>query len=110
MKAYRQENEISFSISDAIGGFLIIVGVGVLIWVVASLFQLFTNTSSFFTLDEIIPQKIIIADLPDGLILLPREILIFGIPIWALSASSRIGLTLLKSGINFIQKEKEKQS
>jgi hypothetical protein len=38
------------------GGFLVILGVGVLIWVVVSLFQLFTTTSAFLVLDQIVPR------------------------------------------------------
>ncbi len=90
------------------GGFLILIGTGILIWVVTSLFQLFTDTSSFLVLDEIIPQTMVITEFSNGTILLPREVLIFGIPIWALSASSKIGLILLKGGLNFIQKPKKK--
>ena len=108
MKTYEQENEFSVSISDAIGGFLILVGTGVLIWVVVSLFQLFTSTSAFLVLDQIIPQEMVISESSNGRVLFPRELLIFGIPIWALSASSRIGLTLLKGGLNFIEKPKKK--
>ncbi len=108
MKSYGQENEFAFSISDAMGGFLILIGTGILIWVVTSLFQLFTDTSSFLVLDEIIPQTMVITEFSNGTILLPREVLIFGIPIWALSASSKIGLILLKGGLNFMQKPKKK--
>ena len=108
MKSYGQENESNWSPSQVMGGFLIMVGTGVLVWVVLSLFQLFTNASAFLVLDQIIPEKMVIMDLYEGTILFPREILIFGVPIWALSASSKIGLTLLKGGLNFIEKPKKK--
>lgn len=41
-------------------------------------------------------------------VLLPRELLIFGIPIWALAASSKIGLTLLLSGLEYVEKPRRK--
>ncbi len=40
--------------------------------------------------------------------LLPREIIIFGIPIWALGTASKIGLTLLRSGLEYVEKPRRK--
>ena len=89
--------------------FLVIMGVGVLIWVVVSLFQLFTSTSSFLVLDGIVPKEMLISQGANGAkVLLPREILIFGIPVWALGAASRIGLTILRSGMEYVEKPRRK--
>lgn len=99
----------SWSPANILGGFLVILGVGVLIWVVVSLFQLFTGTSAFTVLDGIVPKEMVISQAANGArILLPRELLIFGIPIWALAASSKIGLTILRSGLDYVEKPRRK--
>jgi hypothetical protein len=38
---------------------------------------------------------------------LPREILIYGLPIWAFSVTSKIGVMLLKNGLEFVDKPKK---
>ncbi len=99
----------SWSPSNIMGGILVLLGAGVLIWVVISLFQLFTGTNAFTVLDQIVPREMVIVQSMNGdKILLPREILIFGIPIWALAASSKIGLTILRSGLEYIEKPRRK--
>ncbi len=99
----------SWSPSGILGGILVLLGAGVLIWVVISLFQLFTGTSAFTVLDRIVPREMLISQSPNGAkVLLPREILIFGIPIWALAASSKIGLTILRSGLEYVEKPRKK--
>jgi uncharacterized membrane protein len=109
MKVDDYEGGFSWSPSNIMGGFLVIMGVGVLIWVVVSLFQLFTSTSSFLVLDEIVPKQMLISQGANGAkLLLPREVLIFGIPIWALGAASRIGLTMLRSGLEYVEKPRRK--
>ena len=109
MNTYGRENENNWSLSSMIGGFLIITGVGVLLWVVISLFLLFTDSSAFFVMEEIVPAKIILAGVEGSEVLFPRELLIFGVPIWALSISSKIGLSFLKGGLNLIEKPKKKK-
>ena len=99
----------TWSPTNIMGGFLVILGVGVLIWVVVALFQLFSSTSAFLVLDQIVPREMVISQGTNGArLLLPREILIFGIPIWALGASSRIGLTILRSGLDYVEKPRRK--
>ncbi len=107
MKIDDYDGGFSWSPSNIMGGFLVILGV--LIWVVVSLFQLFTSTSSFLVLDEIVPKEMVISQAANGAkVLLPRELLIFGVPIWALAASSKIGLTLLRSGLEYVEKPRRK--
>lgn len=109
MKVDDYEGGFTWSPSNIMGGLLVILGAGVLIWVVVSLFQLFTSTSSFLVLDEIVPKEMVITQAENGAkLLLPRELLIFGIPIWALVASSRIGLTILRSGLEYVEKPRRK--
>ena len=109
MKVDDYDSGFAWSPSNIMGGFLVILGVGVLIWVVVALFQLFTSTSSFLVLDEIVPKEMVISQAANGAkVLLPRELLIFGIPIWALGASSRIGLTILRSGLEYVEKPRRK--
>ncbi|MBN2116478.1 MAG: hypothetical protein JW730_07905 [Anaerolineales bacterium] len=109
MKVNDYDSGFNWSPANIMGGFLVILGVGVLIWVVVALFQLFTSTSSFLVLDEIIPKEMVISEAANGTkVLLPREILIFGIPVWALGVSSRIGLTILRSGMEYVEKPRRK--
>jgi hypothetical protein len=103
------ENSSFWSPVNIFGGFLVVLGAGVLLWVVSSLFHLFSDTSSFLVLDQIIPKEMIISQSADGAkFLLPRELLIFGIPIWALTVATRIGLTMLKSGLDYVEKPRRK--
>src|SRR5512144_2603943 len=110
MKIDEYDNSgFNWSPSNIMGGFLVILGVGVLLWVVVSLFQLFTGTSAFAVLDRIVPKEMVISQTGSGAkVLLPRELLIFGIPIWALAASSKIGLTILRSGLDYVEKPRRK--
>lgn len=103
------DSGFDWSPANIMGGFLVILGVGVLIWVVVALFQLFTTTGSFLVLDGIVPKQMIISQSANGAqTLLPRELLVFGIPIWALSAATKIGLTLLRSGLDYVSKPQRK--
>jgi hypothetical protein len=104
MQNYDEHSGLSISISNMMGGFQVLLGSGVLVWVVIALFQLFSNASTFLVMDEIIPLEMIISETANSRLLLPRELLIFGIPIWALSAATKIGLTLLRSGLQYVDK------
>jgi hypothetical protein len=100
------DNEIGSTSSPAkaVGFILALAGLVVILWTVAEIFQLFTHGSAFVTLNEIIPQKMILADSGKSYLLLPRELLIYGLPIWAFSVTSKIGLTLLKTGLEYIER------
>ncbi|MBN1305143.1 MAG: hypothetical protein JXA13_11975 [Anaerolineales bacterium] len=104
MRNYDDYGGLNLSASNMMGGFLVFLGAGVLIWVVVSLYQLFSSSSTFLVLDGIIPMEMVISETSGGRLLLPREILIFGVPIWALSAATKIGLTLLRSGLQYVDK------
>ena len=109
MKVDEYDSGFTWSPTNIMGGFLVILGVGVLVWVVVALFQLFSGTSAFLVLDQIVPREMLISQGANGAkVLLPREILIFGIPIWALGAASRIGLTILRSGLEYVEKPRRK--
>lgn len=109
MRVDDYESGFAWSPTNIMGGLLVILGSGILIWVVVALFQLFTSTSAFLVLDQIVPKEMLISQGANGArLLLPREILIFGIPIWALAAASRIGLTILRSGLEYLEKPRRK--
>lgn len=57
---------------------------GVLIWVVVALFQLFATTGSFLVLDRIVPKQMIIAQSANG------------------------AKTLLRSGLDYVAKPHRK--
>jgi len=91
-----------------IGIFLTAVGVGVLLWVAVSIYLLFTESSVFFMLDELLPQEIVLGQFPDGGLFVPREFFVFGVPLSALSIGGRIGIALLKNGVSLVEKRKRR--
>ncbi len=93
-----------FSISKIVGMILTLIGAVVIIWTVVEIFQLFTQGSAFIVLDGIVPQRIVLTELAgDGYLLLPRELLIFGIPVWALSVTTKIGMMLIQNGLQYVE-------
>jgi hypothetical protein len=93
-----------FSISRFVGMVLTFIGAVVIIWTVVEIFQLFTQGSAFVVLDGIVPQRIVLTELAgDGYLLLPRELLIFGLPIWALSVTTKIGMLLIQNGLQYVE-------
>ena len=94
----------SFSASKIVGLLLTLLGAAVVLWTVVEIFQLFTQGSAFIVLDDIVPTQI---ELGKSGLLLPREILIYGLPIWAFSVTSRMGVMLLKNGLEFVDKPKK---
>lgn len=103
MTNYRLNDEYGpgeWTASKMVGILLTMLGAGVVIWTVVEIFQLFTHGSAFIVLDEIVPVRIEIVE--KGL-LLPREVLIYGLPIWAFSVTSKIGVMLLKSGLEYVE-------
>ena len=100
------ENEYgsSFSASKIVGLLLTLLGAAVVLWTVVEIFQLFTHGSAFIVLDNIVPARI---ELGENGLFLPREILIYGLPIWAFSVTSKIGVMLLKNGLEFVDKPKK---
>lgn len=108
MKNYDYDPGLKLSFANVMGGFLVFVGVGVLIWVVISLFQLFTSSSPFLIMEGMVPKEVVLSNFGrDSRILLPREILVYGIPVWVLTAASKIGLTLLRGGLEYVDKPKK---
>lgn len=105
MALYNPEDYGStWSASKIVGLLLTLLGAAVVLWTVVEIFQLFTQGSAFLVLDDIVPARI---ELVEGGLLLPREILIFGLPIWAFSVTSKIGVMLLKSGLEYIERPKK---
>ena len=101
------DSDSGWSPAKILGFLLTLAGVIVVLWTVAEIFQLFTQGSAFITLNEIIPQKMVLAETSDSYLLLPRELLIYGLPIWAFSVTTRIGVMLMKSGLEFIERPRK---
>lgn len=93
-----------FSPAKIVGFLLTFAGLGVVLWTVVEIFQLFTQGSAFIVLDGIVPAQIEIVE--NGL-RLPREFLIYGLPIWAFSVTSKIGVMLLKTGLEFVERPRK---
>ena len=105
MSIYNPEDyESGWTPSKIVGVLLTLLGAGVVLWTVVEIFQLFTHGSAFIALDDIVPARI---ELVENGLLLPREILIYGLPIWAFSVTSKIGVMLLKNGLEFVDKPKK---
>jgi hypothetical protein len=112
MSIYNPNDEYgsgSWSISKITGLFLIVTGVGVILWTVFEISRLFTDQSAFMFLDGIVPSRIALSENQEGL-LLPREILVFGIPLWALGTTARIGTMLVNSGLQYMERPAKKQT
>lgn len=107
MNDYGQDDGLGISFSGMIGVFLTVLGVGVLLWVVVSIYLLFTDNSSFYLIDDLLPAEIVFGDFPDGSIFVPREFFVFGVPLSALSIGGRIGIALLKNGVSLFEKPKK---
>lgn len=102
MTIYNSDNENNgFSLSKIVGAFLALAGAGVVLWTVAEIFQLFDQNSAFIFLDGIVPKQIWVGS-GDGALYIPRELLVYGIPIWALSVAAKIGVGLMKSGLEYL--------
>ena len=104
MSLYTDNDYSGLSLGKIIGFLLTLAGLVVILWTVVEIFQLFTHGSAFIVLDEIVPTQIEIVK--NGL-LLPREFLIYGLPIWAFSATSKIGVMLMKTGLEFVERPRK---
>ena len=98
------EEGSGWTASKIVGVALTFLGAVVVIWTVVEIFQLFTQGSAFLVLDGIVPQRIVLTELSqNSFLLLPRELLVFGIPVWALSITTKIGAMLMKSGLQYVE-------
>jgi hypothetical protein len=105
MSIYNPDDyESGWTVSKIVGVLLTLLAAGVILWTVVEIFQLFTHGSAFIVLDDILPARI---KLVEGGLLLPREILIYGLPIWAFSVTSKIGVMLLKSGLEYVERPRK---
>lgn len=91
-------------LTRVIGVLLIILGVIAFLWVLWGAHQLFTHASSFQVFDEVVPQQIVLTQSrgEPGL-LLPREFLIYGIPLGLLGLVTKLGGSMLKWGIDCLE-------
>lgn len=106
MSIYNPNDEYSsgWTASKIMGVLLTLLGAGVVLWTVVEIFQLFTHGSAFIVLDDIVPAQIEVVK--NGL-LLPRELLIYGLPIWAFSVTTKIGIMLLKNGLEYVDRPRK---
>lgn len=107
MSNYRLNDEYGpgeWSAAKLMGILLTMFGVGVILWTVIEIFQLFSHGSAFIVLNEIVPAQIEIVK--NGL-LLPRELLVYGLPIWAFSVTTKIGIMLLKNGLEYVERPRK---
>ncbi len=110
MSIYNANDEYGsggLSVSKMAGIFLIVAGVGVILWTVFAISQLFTDQSAFIFMDEIVPSKIVLSENQGGLVI-PRELLVFGVPVWALGSTARIGTSLVNSGLQYMDRPAKK--
>ena len=74
-----------------------------ILWTVWEIFQLFTQGSAFIVLDTIVPQRILISEFAENALLLPRELLIFGIQIRDMTLTTRIGGMQIKTRLQYVE-------
>lgn len=91
--------------SKIVGTILILLGLVVFSWVLWEAYFLFNQGSAFKLFDDLLPQEILVADFPaEGRLLLPRELLVYGVPLSILSLAVNMGGLLLKYGFQYIEK------
>jgi hypothetical protein len=96
-----------WSLSKLMGIFLIMTGAGVLVWTVFEIFQLFTSQSAFIFLETLAPAQITFSA-NGGMYEIPRELVVFGVPLWALGTTARIGLMLTSNGLQYMDRPAKK--
>jgi len=96
-------NSSGWSASKIVGSSLVLIGSAVILWTVSEIFQLFTSGSAFVMMSEIVPKEIRLIQDGTSSVLFPREVLVFGIPIWAMIVTSRIGTMMIKSGLEYVE-------
>ncbi len=97
----------NWSITKVIGIVLILLGIFGFAWVLWGAHQLFTQGTSFQVLDGMVPAEIAFSHSASSL-LLPREVLVYGIPLFLLSLVTKLGGTLLKWGLDCLEIKKRK--
>jgi hypothetical protein len=86
-------------LSRLVGLLLVMLGMATFLWVLWEVYRLFSQAGSFARFDALIPEQIVVADLArDGMIYLPRELLVYGIPLWILGLATNIGGSFFKWG------------
>jgi len=93
-----------------IGVFLIVLALLALGWVIFEVYQLYEYGQAFLLTDKLIPETILISTFEEnGKLYLPREIFVYGVPLWVLGLGLQVGVALLRTGAQFVdQKNSQK--
>jgi len=88
-----------------VGWVLIALALVMFGWVAFELYQLYKFGEAFLLMNKLIPGTILISTFEqNGNLYLPREILVYGIPMWILALTAQIGGSLLKAGSQYINR------
>ncbi len=94
-----------------VGAVLIILALVTFGWVSLEIYQLYKHGEAFLLMDRLIPKNIIISTFEEsGKLYLPREIFVYGLPLWILSLAVQIGVALLKAGSQYVDKRNNQKS
>jgi hypothetical protein len=88
-----------------VGVILIILALVALGWVLVETYQLYKYGQAFLLTDKLIPKTIpiMMSEETDNRLYLPREIFVYGIPLWILGLAVQVGVALLKAGTQYFE-------
>lgn len=88
-----------------VGGFLLIMGLLVFVWVGWEIIQLYYEGNAFRVFEDFPPTQIIVMESATTKLYLPREILVYGLPLWVLGLAIQLGSVLLKTSGEYMDKK-----
>ena len=94
-----------------VGGILIVLALVTFGWVSLEIYQLYKHGESFLLMDRLIPKNILFLTFEEsGKMYLPREIFVYGLPLWILGLAVQIGVALLKAGSQYGDKRNNQKN
>lgn len=89
-----------------LGLFLLFLGLAVFAWVFWEVWNLYQYGASFQRFDKLIPESIMFGKSERTDFYIPREILVYSLPLFILSIAIQLGTTLLKNATGYLEKKK----
>jgi len=90
-------------VSKLVGLALISAGIVVLGGAVLQVYWFLTRPEMFAGFQTLLPERIVVVESEMGTVLLPREFLMYGVPLSLLSLVGKIGGELLSRGVDFLE-------
>jgi hypothetical protein len=67
-----------------------------------------TQPETFVNFQATLPERIVVIESETAAVLLPREVLMYGVPLALLSLAGRLGLEMLGWGVAFIEPDRKR--